>query len=115
MMNQDELTTQIIAAMDAAPADILPGLPELIASDNGINDAKYRLRLALEKAGRLHPSEYLRSSASVLDLESGEVIWSTTKESPGGKYIGSAADVADKVAKELLNAYRRAEKLARKP
>ena len=50
-----------------------------------------------------------------LVLESGEVIWSTTKESPGGKYIGSAADVADKVAKELLNAYRRAEKLARKP
>ena len=50
-----------------------------------------------------------------LVLRSGEVIWSTTKGSPGGKYIGSAADVANKVAKELLNAYRRAEKLARKP
>ena len=50
-----------------------------------------------------------------LVLRSGEVIWSTTKESPGGKYKGSAADVADKVAKDLAGAYQRAEKLARKP
>ncbi len=50
-----------------------------------------------------------------LVLRSGEVIWSTTKESPGGKYKGSAADVADKVAKDLAAAYQRAEKLARKP
>ena len=50
-----------------------------------------------------------------LVLKTGQVIWSTTAESPGGKYKGSAADVADKVAKDLAAAYQRAEKLARKP
>ena len=50
-----------------------------------------------------------------LVLRSGEVIWSTTKESPGGKYKGSALDVADKVAKDLAAAYDRAEKLAGGP
>jgi hypothetical protein len=31
----------------------------------------------------------------------GDVLWSTTQESPGGKFLGAAADVADKVAKKL--------------
>ncbi len=31
----------------------------------------------------------------------GDVLWSTTQESPGGKFLGAAADVAEKVAKKL--------------
>ena len=31
----------------------------------------------------------------------GDVLWSTTQESPGGKFLGAAADVADRVAKKL--------------
>jgi hypothetical protein len=31
----------------------------------------------------------------------GDVLWSTTQESPGGKFLGAAADVADKVARKL--------------
>lgn len=50
-----------------------------------------------------------------LVLRSGEVVWSTTQESTGAKYRGPAADVADKVAKELLRAHERARELARAP
>lgn len=32
----------------------------------------------------------------------GDVIWSTTKESSGGKFRGASADVADKIAKQLV-------------
>jgi len=32
----------------------------------------------------------------------GDVIWSTTQESLGGKFRGASADVADKIAKQLL-------------
>lgn len=32
----------------------------------------------------------------------GDVIWSTTQESSGGKFRGAAADVADRIAKRLL-------------
>jgi hypothetical protein len=47
-----------------------------------------------------------------LVLRSGEVVWSTTQESAGAKYRGPAADVAEKVAKELLRAHSRARELA---
>jgi hypothetical protein len=41
----------------------------------------------------------------------GDVIWSTTQESLGGKFRGSSADVADKITRKLLEDYERAKKL----
>jgi hypothetical protein len=40
----------------------------------------------------------------------GDLIWSTTKESNGAKFRGAAADVADKVTKQLLLDFDRARK-----
>lgn len=54
------------------------------------------------------------TAAVRLVLRNGEVIWSTTQESSGGKYKGSAADVAEKVTKELQGAYEAATKRNRK-
>jgi hypothetical protein len=44
----------------------------------------------------------------------GDVIWSATAESLGGKFIGASADVADKIAKRLVTDYRAARKGAAK-
>jgi len=41
----------------------------------------------------------------------GDVIWSTTQESLGGKFRGASADVADKITKQLTEDYERARKL----
>jgi hypothetical protein len=41
----------------------------------------------------------------------GDVIWSTTQESIGGKFRGASSDVADKVTKRLTEDYERARKL----
>ena len=41
----------------------------------------------------------------------GDVIWSTTQESMGGKFRGASTDVADKITKRLLEDYERAKKL----
>jgi len=41
----------------------------------------------------------------------GDVIWSTTQESLGGKFRGASADVADKIMKRLLDDFERAKKL----
>lgn len=46
-----------------------------------------------------------------LVTKDGDVIWSTTQESLGGKFHGASADVADKVTKTLLEDYDRARKL----
>ncbi|SRR5258708_39668159 len=43
----------------------------------------------------------------------GDVIWSTTQESFGGKFMGAAADVADKVTKRLVADYNKEKATAR--
>ena len=44
----------------------------------------------------------------------GDVIWSTTQESGGGKFRGAAADVADRVAKNLTDSVLKAREAAAK-
>jgi hypothetical protein len=41
----------------------------------------------------------------------GDVIWSATEESLGGKFRGASADVADKITSHLADDYERARKL----
>jgi hypothetical protein len=49
------------------------------------------------------------ASASIrLVNEDGDVIWSTTQESSGGKFRGAMADVADKIARQLMEDTRKA-------
>lgn len=49
------------------------------------------------------------ASASIRLVDSnGDVIWSTTQESAGGKFRGAMADVADKIARQLLEDTRKA-------
>ncbi|MGD1070681.1 MAG: hypothetical protein ABSB15_11120 [Bryobacteraceae bacterium] len=47
------------------------------------------------------------ASVRLVDAD-GDVIWSTTQESNGGKFRGAMADVADKIAKRLLEETRKA-------
>ncbi len=42
----------------------------------------------------------------------GDVIWSTTQESKGAKFRGASADVADKITKQLQEAFEKAKKQA---
>ena len=62
-----------------------------------------------------HSSERRHEANAAIRLvnKDGDVIWSTTQESRGGKFLGSSADVADKVMKRLTEDYERARKLPR--
>jgi len=52
------------------------------------------------------------ASASLRLIDAnGDVIWSTTQESFGGKFHGAMADVADKVARQLADDTRKARSL----
>lgn len=42
----------------------------------------------------------------------GDVVWSTTQESNGGKFRGAMADVADRIARRLIEETRKARALA---
>jgi len=49
------------------------------------------------------------ASASIRLIDAnGDVIWSTTQESTGGKFRGAMADVADKLARQLVDDTRKA-------
>jgi hypothetical protein len=45
----------------------------------------------------------------------GDVIWSATAESLGGKFLGASADVADRIAKRLVTDYKAAKQLTSDP
>jgi hypothetical protein len=48
--------------------------------------------------------------ATVRLVKDGDVIWSATAESLGGKFMGASADVADKIAKRLVADFKAAKK-----
>ncbi|MDX2182156.1 MAG: hypothetical protein SFV18_21370 [Bryobacteraceae bacterium] len=51
---------------------------------------------------RIQERKHEATAALRLVNKDGDLIWSTTKESSGAKFRGSAADVADKVVKQLV-------------
>lgn len=50
------------------------------------------------------------ASVRIVDKD-GDVIWSTTQESTGGKFRGAGADVADKITRQLVKDYEEAKRL----
>jgi hypothetical protein len=60
-----------------------------------------------------HSTERKHEALAAVRLvnKDGDVIWSTTQESIGGKFRGSSADVADKITKKLVEDYDRAKKV----
>lgn len=60
---------------------------------------------------RIAERKHEASAAVRLVSKDGDVIWSTTQESLGGKFRGASADVADKITRQLLADYERAKKV----
>jgi len=60
-----------------------------------------------------HSAERKHEALAAVRLvnKDGDVIWSTTQESIGGKFRGSSADVADKITRKLVEDYDRAKKV----
>jgi altronate dehydratase len=60
-----------------------------------------------------HIEERKHESVAAVRLvnKDGDVIWSTTQESQGAKFHRASTDVADRIAKKLVEDYERAKKL----
>jgi hypothetical protein len=60
-----------------------------------------------------HSSERHHEAMATVRLvnKDGDVIWSTTQESLGGKFRGASADVAEKITSKLKDDFERARKL----
>lgn len=60
-----------------------------------------------------HSAERRHEALAAVRLvnKEGDVIWSTTQESVGGKFRGASADVADKIATRLKEDFEKARLL----
>jgi hypothetical protein len=61
----------------------------------------------------MHSSERRHEASASVRLvnKEGDVIWSATEESTGGKYRGASAEVADKITSKLADDYNKAKKI----
>ena len=63
------------------------------------------------ESSRIQERKHEAVAAVRLVNKDGDVIWSTTQESQGGKFRRASTDVADRITKKLLEDYERAKKL----
>lgn len=82
-------------------------------SRSGTRGVNAGLGVGESESSRSNERKHEAVAAVRLVNKDGDVIWSTTQESMGGKFRGSSADVADKITKRLLADYDRAKKLTK--
>jgi hypothetical protein len=63
------------------------------------------------ETSRIQERKHESVAAVRLVNKDGDVIWSTTQESQGGKFRRASTDVADRITKKLIEDYGRAKKL----
>jgi hypothetical protein len=63
------------------------------------------------ESSRIQERKHEAVAAVRLVNKDGDVIWSTTQESQGGKFRRASTDVADRITKKLVEDYERAKKL----
>ncbi|MDQ6666014.1 MAG: hypothetical protein M3Z23_16660 [Acidobacteriota bacterium] len=81
------------------------------SAGGGSKDASYRSTgagVGQNESSRVYERKHEASAAVRLVNKDGDVIWSTTQESMGGKFRGSSADVADKISRKLIDDVRKA-------
>jgi hypothetical protein len=69
------------------------------------------LSVGQNESQRTSERRHEASAAVRLVNKDGDVIWATTQESLGAKFLGSSADVADKITRQLGADFERARKL----
>src|ERR1700678_729380 len=67
------------------------------------------LTLGQNESSRTEERKHESIATVRLVAKDGDVIWSATAESLGGKFLGASADVADKIAKRLVTDYKAAK------
>jgi hypothetical protein len=65
-----------------------------------------------EESSHIEERRHEASAALRMVNADGDIIWSTTQESGGGKFRGAMADVADKITRQLYSDVKKARALA---
>ena len=102
---EDLIFTESHQSSDGVNAHTQISLPGTNGSTSGRNSNRTGIGMTVGDHESQQTTERKHESVATVRLVSkdGDVIWSTTQESQGGKLKGASKDVADKITKKLLD------------
>ncbi len=112
---EDLVFTDTFQTSEGISARATLGAEPATKSNADSRDRSIGFSVGQNESSRILERKHEASAAVRLVNKDGDVIWSTTQESLGGKFRGASADVADKIARQLLADYERATKMAAQP
>ena len=108
----DEIFTDTFQSSEGINAHTQVGGGESAGSRNYASSSRnHSAGLSIGENSSRHTEERKHEAIATVRLVSkdGDVIWSATAESLGGKFLGASADVADKIAKRLAADHKAAK------
>lgn len=106
--SEDLVFTDTHASSEGVNARANAGTGRTARSSNGLYGG---LGVGENESSRSEERKHEAVAAVRLVNKDGDVIWSTTQESGGGKFRRASTDVADRITRKLLEDYARARKL----
>jgi hypothetical protein len=109
---EDEVFTDTFQASEGINAHSQVGEGESASTRNYASSTNnHSAGLTIGENSSRHTEERKHEAIATVRLVSkgGDIIWSATAESLGGKFLGASADVADKIAKRLVADYKAAK------
>jgi hypothetical protein len=109
---EDLIFTDTFSSSDSVDGRVSAGKganPDRSADDRRSRAAS--VSVGESESTRVEERKHEATASVRLVGKDGDVLWSTTQESIGAKFRGASADVADKVAKQLVTDYQAARKL----
>ena len=114
---EDLIFTESHQSSDGLGAHANVSLPGRNGVVNGRNSSRVGAGVGVSDHESQQTTERKHESVATVRLvgKDGDVIWSTTQESQGGKLKGASKDVADKITKQLKDDIDKARKEAATP
>jgi hypothetical protein len=100
--SNDSIGVHASAGNSGASHSLYSGVSSNVSASAGVTDSE---------SSRSQERHHEASASVRLVDNDGDIIWSTTQESSGGKFKGAMADVADKIMKQLADQTRRMRSL----
>ena len=112
---EDTVFTDSFSSSDSLNAHTQVSTPGTDSSSNSKVSSRGYASMSIGESESRRTEERKHEALATVRLvgKDGDVIWSTTQESLGGKFLGASADVADKIAKKLAGDIARARRQLR--
>ncbi len=108
---EDLIFTDTFASSDNVNARVYAGAgsdPDRTAANR--RSRSLGITVGEDESTRIAERKHEASASVRIVARDGDVIWSTTQESSGGKFRGAGADVADKITRQLVKDYEEAKR-----